>query len=51
MKEYTLKLKEAELNLVSKALGKLPFEEVYAVIQNISKQIKPTDESSPKKNS
>lgn len=37
--EYTIKLKQEELVILSKALGKLPFEVVSFLILKIQKQI------------
>ena len=37
--DLTLKLKPAEVDIVGKALGKLPYEEVAALIQNLRQQI------------
>ena len=37
--EYTFRLKPEQVDLVGKALGKLPFEEVAEVVQSLRQQI------------
>lgn len=37
--EYTLKVKAVELDKIGKALGKLPYEEVVELIQNLRQQV------------
>lgn len=36
---YTISVTETELNLIGKALGKMPYEEVVQVINTISGQV------------
>jgi hypothetical protein len=36
---YTLTVTEPELNLIGKALGKMPFEEVSSLVNNIIGQV------------
>lgn len=50
MKQITLTLNEQQLNTIAKALGQLPYAEVFNLITEISKQVK-ANESSPEKES
>lgn len=40
MNEYPVSLTEAELKLVFKGLGKLPFEEVFQLIEKLNLQVR-----------
>ena len=48
MKTINVTLTEQQLNTVAKALGQLPYAEVFQLITEISKQVK-AHESSPEK--
>ena len=48
MKQITITLTEQQLNIIAKALGQLPYAEVFNLISEISKQVK-AHESSPEK--
>ena len=50
MKQITITLTEQQLNIIAKALGQLPYAEVFNLISEISKQVK-AHESSPEKKS
>lgn len=38
-KEYNLKVTTADLELMGKALGKLPFDDVFALMQSLRSQV------------
>lgn len=48
MKQITITLTEQQLNTIAKALGQLPYAEVFQLITEISKQVKANESSTEK---